>query len=148
MKNPIVILAFALLSIFTHAHEGAELGPNGGRILEFSKDETMHGEVVAKDGHFHITLLDKEMKPVTISQQTLSAIKGDRENPEKLTVEVKDNHFKVPMLKGDEYLIIFQYQDSPKTKKISARLLYNANICEECKAQEWLCKCKPDADNK
>jgi len=148
MKTPFVILTTLFLSLTAHAHQGVELGPNGGRILEFSKDETMHGEVVAKDGKFHVALLDKDMKPVAIKDQTLAATKGDRDNPEKIEVEVKDNHFVLPMLKGDEFVVIFQYKNSGDAKKITARLLYDAGVCDECKAPEWLCKCKPEAEKK
>ena len=63
MKHRLLILATALLLAFTRAlgHGGVELGPNGGRILEFSKDETLHGEVLLKDGQFTVTLLDKDL---------------------------------------------------------------------------------------
>jgi len=44
MKTKLTLLA--LISTLTFAHEGVERGPNGGRILEFSKNETMHGEVL------------------------------------------------------------------------------------------------------
>ncbi|MES2597045.1 MAG: hypothetical protein V4662_16995 [Verrucomicrobiota bacterium] len=148
MKNSIAILATVFLSLAAHAHTGVERGPNGGRILEFSNNETMHGEVIAKDGQFSIALLDKDMKPVVIKDQTLAATKGDRENPEKLKVEVKDNHFVVPLLKGDNYVIIFQYKDSEPAKKITARLHYNTAICDGCEEQEWLCKCKPVTEKK
>ncbi|MFM2169041.1 MAG: hypothetical protein RIS79_3412, partial [Verrucomicrobiota bacterium] len=31
---------------------------------------------------------------------------------------------------------------------ITARFEYNTATCEECKALEWLCKCKPEAEKK
>ncbi len=148
MKTFITFFAAVFLSLAAHAHTGVERGPNGGRILEFSNNETMHGEMVAKDGKFRIALLDKDMKPVTIKDQTLSAIKGDRDNPEKLNVEVKDNHFVLPMLKGDDYVIIFQYKNSGEAKKITARVRYDTSICDGCEEQEWLCKCKPEGEKK
>ena len=49
------------------AHGDVELGPNGGRLLEFSKNESMHGEVTLKDGKFHIAILDKDQKPVALA---------------------------------------------------------------------------------
>jgi hypothetical protein len=55
------------------AHSDVEIGPNGGRVLEFSTNQTVHGEVVEKDGVFQIGLLDKDMKPMPIGQQTLTA---------------------------------------------------------------------------
>ena len=75
-------MAFAALG-----HGGVWIGPNGGRILEFSKNESMHGEVTVKDGKFHIAVLDKDMKPEKMGKQSLTATGGTREKPEKLAVE-------------------------------------------------------------
>lgn len=123
------------------AHENAELGPNGGRILEFSRDESLHGEVVAKDGKFHITLLDKEMKPVAIDKHALTATGGDRNNPEKLPVEKEGDRFTVPMLKGDDFWVIFQLRRNPEEKPVTARLHYQTKVCSKCEKPEWLCEC-------
>jgi hypothetical protein len=51
MKTKLILL-LSLLTSLAFAHEGVELGPNGGRILEFSKDETMHGEITVKGDNF------------------------------------------------------------------------------------------------
>ncbi len=143
MKTKLIAL-ITLLTASVYAHEGVELGPNGGRILELSKNESLHGEVTAKDGKFHLALLDKDMKPVAISGQTLTATGGDRDKPEKLSVETKDNHFIFPMQKGSEYTVILQFRADGKGKAVTARLPYNAANCDGCDAPEWLCKCKPE----
>ena len=143
MKTKLIALLFVITSALS-AHEGIELGPNGGHILEFSKNETMHGEVTLKEGQFHIALLDKDMKPVVIDKQTLAATSGDRSNPQKLTVEVKDKHFVFPALKGDDYHLIFQFKPAPDAKAITARLHYDAANCSACNSPEWLCKCKEE----
>jgi hypothetical protein len=139
-KNLIALLWMALSTCSVLAHGGVELGPNKGRILELSKNETMHGEVVLKGDKFHITLLDKDMKPVAIGDQSLQALTGDRKNPTKLTVEKEGNAFVVPVIKSGSWLIV-QYKDAPKAKTITARFEYNTDICE-CDKQEWLCECK------
>lgn len=135
----LAVLALGLIRSF--GHEGVELGPNGGRILEFSKDESTHGEVTVKDGKFHIAVLDKAMKPVALDTQVLTATSGDRAKPEKLTVEKAGGHFIVPMLKGDDYWVIFQLKPTPAGKAVTARLHYDAATCEKCKKAEWLCAC-------
>ncbi|MCE9612011.1 MAG: hypothetical protein K8R23_17580 [Chthoniobacter sp.] len=135
----LAVLALGLTASF--GHQGVELGPNGGRLLDFGKDESMHGEVTAKDGKFHIALLDKAMKPVALDAQVLTATSGDRDKPEKLTVEKADGHFVVPMLKGEEFWIILQFKPTPTAKAVTARLHYDAGICEKCKKAEWLCEC-------
>ena len=142
----LAVLALGLTSTF--GHEGVELGPNGGRILELSKNETVHGEVIAKDGFFHIALLDMKMKPVELKDQTLTATTGDRKKPEKLAVEKKDGKFVVPMQKGDEFLTVFQFRDSPSARPVTARLTYDATLCSACKNAEWLCKCSSDKEGK
>ena len=144
MKTKLILLS--LIASITFAHEGVELGPNKGRILEFSKNETMHGEVTVKGDKFHIALLDKDMKPVAMAEQTLTATTGERDKPTKLTVEKDGKGFVVPVVKTGEWLIL-QYKDSAKAKAITARLEYNTAICEECKKAEWVCECKK-ADEK
>jgi hypothetical protein len=145
MKKTLLLLSF--ITTLGFAHEGVELGPNGGRIVEFSKDETTHGEVTVKGDQFHIAVLDKDMKPVTMNEQTLTAVTGDRAAPQKLTVEKDAKGFVIPVVKAGEWLIL-QYKKTPGTKAITARLEYNTAICEECSNAEWLCKCKPEAEKK
>ncbi len=145
MKKTLLLLSF--ITTLSFAHEGVELGPNGGRILEFSKDETMHGELTVKGDKFHIAVLDKNMKPVTINEQTLTAVTGDRAAPQKLTVEKDAKGFVLPVVKAGEWLIL-QYKNTTEAKAITARLEYNTANCEECSNAEWLCKCKPETEKK
>ena len=87
------------------------------------------------------------MKPVTMNEQTLTAVTGDRAAPQKLTVEKDAKGFVIPVVKAGEWLFL-QYKKTPGTKAITARLEYNTAICEECSNAEWLCKCKPEAEKK
>lgn len=125
-------------------HGGVELGPNGGRILEFSKNETLHGEVTAKKGKFYISVLDKDMKPVALDQQVLTVTSGDRKKPVKLEVTKEGNQFVVPMQEGDGYWMIFQFKPAAKGKTVTARLLYDNANCDACDQPEWLCKCSSE----
>ncbi|MBL9180274.1 MAG: hypothetical protein JNM65_19585 [Verrucomicrobiaceae bacterium] len=144
MKTKLIALV-TLISSLAFGHEGVELGPNGGRILEFSKNETMHGEVTVKGSKFHIALLDKDRKPVALDKQSLTAITGDRKSPQKLAVEKDAKGFVVPLVKAGEWLIL-QYKNAPDAKAVTARMEYNTATCEECKEPEWLCKCKPEKE--
>jgi hypothetical protein len=146
MKTKLILLA-TLITSLAFAHEGVELGPNGGRILEFSDNETMHGEVTVKGGQFHIAVLDKDMKPVALAAQTLTATTGDRAKPVKLEVTKDAKGFIIPAVKPGEWLIV-RYKETADAKAITARFEYNTATCEECKALEWLCKCKPEAEKK
>jgi len=145
MKTKLILLS--LIASLSFAHEGVELGPNKGRILEFSKNETMHGEVTVKGDQFHIALFDKDMKPVALAEQTLIATTGERDKPVKLVVEKDAQGFVVPVVKAGDWLIL-QYKDAPNAKSVTARLEYNTSECEACKKAEWLCECKPDTEKK
>jgi uncharacterized glyoxalase superfamily protein PhnB len=142
MKTKLIAF-FSLIAAFAFAHEGVELGPNKGRILEFSKDETMHGEVTVKGDKFHIALLDKDMKPVTMGDQSLVALTGDRDKPTKLTVESDAQGFVIPVVKESDWLIL-QYKNTPDAKSVVARLHYETDTCSGCGKAEWVCECKKE----
>ncbi|MFM2143161.1 MAG: hypothetical protein RLZZ476_1705 [Verrucomicrobiota bacterium] len=146
MKSKLILLV-TLITSLAFGHEGVELGPNGGRILEFSDNETMHGEITVKGEQFHIAVLDKYMKPVAMAAQTLTATTGDRAKPVKLEVTKDAKGFVIPVVKPGEWLIV-RYKENADAKAITARFEYNTATCEECQAPEWLCKCKPEAEKK
>ena len=141
MKTKLItILSTFALALVAYGHGAIKIGPNGGRILEFSKSESMHGEVTVKDGKFHIAVLDKDMKQAKIDKQSLTATGGTREKPEKLAVEKDDKGFIVPVVKEKQWLIL-QYKETPGAKAITARFEYETKPCPECKKGEWLCAC-------
>ena len=139
-KQLLTLLSSLALTAAALAHGEVEIGPNGGRILEFSKNETMHGELTVQDGKFHIAVLDKDMKPVTLGEQVVTASGGPSGKAEKLAVEKSSAHFVVPTVKAGDWLIL-QYKENAQAKAITARLQYDTAKCGECKAEEWLCKC-------
>lgn len=144
MKTKILTLAALFIVAATSllpAHTGVEIGPNKGRILEFSKNETMHGEVTVQDGKFHIAVLDKDMKPVVVNKQSVVALTGDRDKPTKLEVTKDAKGFTVPLVKEGQWLIV-QYKETADSKAITARMHYQTSLCE-CDKPEWLCECKP-----
>lgn len=141
----IAIAGLATATVFGHGQ--VELGPNGGRILEFSKNETMHGEMIVKGDKFHIAVLDKDMKPAKMDQQTLTATGGTREKPEKLAVEKSKVGFVVPLVKEGQWLIL-QYKETPDAKAVTARIQYETQACGECKKPEWLCICAAEKTKK
>ena len=141
MKTYILALLSSLvITAAAFAHGEVELGPNGGRILEFSKDETLNGEVSVKDGKFVIALLDKAKKPVALAEQTLTANGGPSGKATKLEVTKADGKFVLPVVKDGEWLIV-QFKADAKAKAVTARLHYDLTNCSACNAPEWICKC-------
>jgi hypothetical protein len=143
MKTTLASLLTSLAFAASALAHGVELGPNGGRLLEFSKNETTHGEVTLKDGKFHIAVLDKDLKPVALGEQTITANGGPTGKAAKLEVTKDGNRFVVPAVKKGEWLIL-QFKENAKAKAVTARLEYNTSICPGCKAEEWICKCKDE----
>jgi hypothetical protein len=141
MKSKWILLALTLTASFAFSHGGVEIGPNGGRILEFSKNESMHGEVTLKGDKFHIAILDKDMKPVKVEGQTLTATGGTREKPVKLEVTKGEKGFSVPTVKPGEWLIL-QFKEKSDGKAITARFEFDTSNCSKCDSAEWICKCE------
>ena len=141
MKTHILALLSSLaITAAAFAHGEVELGPNGGRLLEFSKDESMNGEVTVKDGKFIIALLDKAQKPVALADQTITASGGPNGKVVKLEVTKADGKFVIPAVKPGEWLIL-QFKADAKAKAVTARLEYNTANCDKCSSPEWICKC-------
>ncbi len=140
MKTKLTIILLALTAGFAFGHGDIEIGPNKGRILEFSTNETMHGEVTEKDGKLHIAVLDKDMKSVKVEAQSLTATAGTREKPVKLEVTKSEIGFTITAPKAGEWLIV-QYKESTDAKPITARMHYDTKKCGTCEYVEWLCSC-------
>lgn len=148
MKASLLTLAAVLLLGVTraHAHGGVALGPNGGRLLEFSENETLHGEVTLTNGFFHVALLDKALKPVELQEQSLTVTGGDRQKPEKPEVRREGNRFVFPALKGDDYLLVLRFKATPQARAVTARFEFDATTCSGCQHPEWLCRCGDEDD--
>lgn len=146
-KHILALLSSITITAAALAHGGVEIGPNGGRILEFSKNETMHGEVTVKDGKFHIAVLDKAMKPVKLEAQTLTASGGPSGKAAKMEVTKDGDQFVIPTVKAGEWLIV-QFKPDAKAKAVTARLQYDTSECAKCKAAEWLCACSATSPKK
>jgi len=140
MKTRLTAILLALTSGFSFGHGDIEIGPNKGRILEFSTNESMHGEVTAKDGKLHIAVLDKGMKPVKVEAQSITATAGTRDKPLKLEVTKSETGFTIVAPTDGEWLIL-QYKESESSKPITARMHYDLKKCGTCKGSEWLCSC-------
>lgn len=140
MQKKLTATLLALSAGFAFGHAGIELGPNKGRIVEFSTNETLHGEILEKEGKLHITLLDKDMKPLKVETQTLAATAGQRNSPTKIEVTASPDGFTLAAPGEGEWLIL-QLKESADAKAITARLHYDTKKCEPCSNPEWRCAC-------
>ena len=134
-------LGFWISMVQAFAHSENEIGPHGGRILEFSKNQSVHGEVVLTNGVFQVVLLDKDMKPMPLKEQSLVVTGGSRSDPQKPKIEKTADRFVFPKLAGETYLLVFQFKENSSAKAVTARFQYDAAKCGKCAKEEWLCDC-------
>ena len=127
MKTKLTTIIIALTAGFAFGHGDIELGPNKGLILEFSTNETMHGEVTDKDGKLHIAILDKDMKPVKAERQTLTVTAGTRQAPVKLEVAKDETGFTLTPPKEGEWIIMQYKEPSPANPSPPAFTMTPAN---------------------
>lgn len=150
MKTTLLrILALLALSASPlAAHDGLDMGPNDGRILELTSKTTPHLEVGLKDGKFVIHILDEAEKQIPLGDRTLAITAGDRSAPEKLKVEKTGDSFTAPVPKGEKFPVVFQLREKEGAKPLTARMTYDAHICSACKRPEWLCTCGAEEETK
>ena len=141
-RRLLLMLLTCCSSHLARAHGAVELGPNKGRLLEFSRDKSVSGELILKGTSFHVGLFDKDSKPVTIASQSLSVITGDRDNPSTLPVEVKENAFVFPRKLETKHHLIFRYRPTTESLPVTVRVLFDPSICSGCSKPEWLCGCE------
>jgi hypothetical protein len=135
----ILTLAFSLLT--ATAHERITVGPGDGRLAFLDSTTTPSAEFNVKDGKLHITLLDKDLKPIALAEQTLTITTGERGNAKKLEVSKAGNNFTAALPAGEDFWCVFQLKETKAAKSITFRVHYRAEICAECKKAEWRCIC-------
>lgn len=132
-------LATLALAATVFAHGEVELGPNGGRIVEFGQKGPA-AEVVLQGETFTIGLYDegtKKMVPATGQVLTIS----HKESGKALEPVLKDGKWTVAKPAGKDFWLILTLKDDAKGKGRTGRLHYDEAICGECKSPEWICKC-------
>ena len=141
MKTLVIALFSSIaLAASALAHGNIEIGPNGGRLVEFGEHSDLHAEVVLKDGQFVISLYDEKTKkeiPVTEQQLVIT----HRATKEKLKPELKEGKWIVAKPEGNDFWLIIQYKENAQAKPRNGRLHFDAANCSACSQPEWLCKC-------
>lgn len=149
MKKHLLALlgSLTLTASLAFGHGGVELGPHGGRLVEFGEKAPLTAEVVLQDGKFVIGLYDEAAKkevPATTQALTIT----HKEKNAKLAPELKDGKWVIAKPEGDDFWLIMSLKADAGAKAQNGRLHYDANICGECKKAEWVCQCAAKEEKK
>ncbi len=128
-----------------HGHDHAKkiAGPNGGKIITTVEP---HAEFfVTKDRKVRITFLDKNNKPIAVTDQTVTIVCGDRKSPTKLTPKKEADGKSLltagTLPKGNNIPTIVTFKMKPDGKKIRARFSLKLTDCPNCDYKEYACTC-------
>jgi hypothetical protein len=140
-----LLLTFVTITVSAFAHGDNKIGPNGGRLIQFSDKNPIRAEFVMKGEQFIITLFDHVTKkeiPVTGQQLTIT----HKEANKKLAPELKAGKWTVSKPAGDDFWLIVQLRENTGAKSMTGRLHYDAAKCPACGEPEWLCRCAEEQE--
>jgi len=136
------ILAIIALAVSTVALVAKPIpGPKGGRILT---TDAPHAEFfVEKDRSVVVSLYDKDMKPLPVSGQVVSATAEAKTGKVKLDFIEKNGALvsTAPLPEGDDYNVVVQIRDNATARPKNYRVLFHDEVCDECKRAEYACIC-------
>ncbi len=136
------ILAIIALAVSTVALVAKPIpGPKGGRILT---TDAPHAEFfVEKDRSVVVSLYDKDMKPLAVSGQVVSATAEAKTGKVKLDFIEKNGALvsTAPLPEGDDYNVVVQIRDNATARPKNYRVLFHDEVCDECKRAEYACIC-------
>jgi hypothetical protein len=117
-------------------------GPKGGRLLE---NEGVRAEyLVEKDRTVTINFYDAKLKPVAITDQSVTAIAEVKDNKTKIEFEKKGDSLvsKTALPEGSGYNVVVQLKNTPDAKAKNFRIPLNLEMCGGCKFAEYACTCE------
>ncbi len=134
------VLCAGLLTA-TAADKKVEAGPKGGRILEKTSPKAEF--FVEKDHTASITFYDANMKPVPVTEQSVTVIADAKDGKEKIEFEKKGDVLvskaKLPNVESGN--VVVQFKEKADSKPQNFRFKVNTGICGECKRAEYACTC-------
>lgn len=137
----IVLLSITVVATAT-AFAGKPIpGPKGGKIVT---TEAPHVELfVAPDRTVVVSFYDKDLKPITIADQLVSAVVEAKSGKANLSFIVKNGGLvsSNPLPEGDGYRIVLQVRDNAQARPKNYRIEYHDEVCGECKRAEYACIC-------
>ena len=148
MKTPIRILTVAValcVGLFTtsaadkHEHKAT---PKGGRLLD--KTEPSAELVVEKDRSVTINFYGDDMKPVSVTTQSVTVIADAKIGRATLQFEKKGDSLvsKTKLPEGDGYNVVVQFKQTAEARPQNIRFKLDLATCAECKRPEYGCICE------
>lgn len=132
----------ALPAVAQDKHEHKHLvTPKGGKLLE--KTEPHAEFVVEKDRSVTINFYNDEMKPVTVTTQSVTVHADAKDGKAKLEFEKKGDSLvsETKLPEGDGYNIVVQFKHTAPGKPQNFRFKLAMHTCGECKRAEYACTC-------
>lgn len=149
MKTQIRILTVAValcIGLFTASAadkdgQNHKVTPKGGRLLE--KTEPHAEFVVEKDRSVTINFYNHDMKPVAVTDQTVTVIADAKSGKATLQFEKQGDTLvsKTKLPEGDGYNVVVQFKQTAEAKPQNFRLKLDLATCGECKRAEYGCVC-------
>ena len=132
-------------------HEGHDhgklAGPNGGRIL--TEAEPHLEFFVMKDRKVKLTVVDDHGTALSLGEQVVSVIAGDRKNPIKMKFTkqgdslISDKAFP----EGNDFPVVVTIKTKPDAKKVRSKFNLNLRDCPSCDYLEYACTCDHGDDH-
>lgn len=126
-----------------HDHDHQKVGgPKGGRLLDNTHPRAEF--YVEKDNTATITFYDEALKPVAVTEQSVTVIaeaNGDKTQLEfEKNGEVLVSKGKLPEAEGSN--LVVQFRRSAEAKPINFRFALEKGLCGMCQRAEYACICE------
>jgi hypothetical protein len=137
----LITSAFLIFGASLTQAEKITAGPKGGRLLD--NDGPRAEFFVEKDRSISITFYDAALKPVPVTEQSVTAIAEAPSGKTKIEFEKKGDILvsKASLPDGDGYIVVLQFKSKPDAKVKIVRITLQMVQCEGCKRAEYACTC-------
>ena len=138
-----VLLASILITGVVFAESASKIvtGPKGGRMLTKAAP---HAEFfVEKDRKVTVAFYGADLKPTAPGERVVTVIAEAKTGKVKIDMEKKPEGFvsKQPLPEGNKYQVVVQVRDKADATPNNYRILFNDEVCAECKHAEYACTC-------
>ncbi len=125
----------------SHDHDRVG-GPKGGRLLENTEPRAEF--YVEKDRMATITFYDDTLKPVAVSEQSVTVIVETKGNKSTVEFEKKGDVLvsKNALPEGHALNLVVQFKQTADDKPLNLRFVYEDHVCDVCKRAEYACICE------